>query len=42
MERWVYFKKTDLRQNRFEYSEFDAWKPDTTEIVHAVNQEFLQ
>lgn len=22
-------------------TEFDAWKPDTTEIVHAVRQEFL-
>lgn len=33
---------THLGQNRLEYSEFDAWKPDTTEIVHAVHQEFLQ
>lgn len=31
---------THLEQNRLEYSGFDAWKPDTTEIVHAV--EFLQ
>lgn len=31
---------THLGQN--EYSEFDAWKPDTTEIVHAVHQGFLQ
>lgn len=33
---------THLGQNRLEYSEFDAWKPDTTAIVHAVHKEYPQ
>lgn len=33
MERWVYFKITDLRHQKFEYSEFDAGKLDTTDTT---------